>query len=89
MIFSQFVSAELFWFAIADGAAEDSSTGKDDYSSTFNFATDPLCEAEHEIAIDEDADSVRQLIGGLALVSSVAKIDDWKHYVYNYCLIIS
>jgi hypothetical protein len=64
-----------------DLAWEDESIGIEDEGGALDLACDPLCDAEEEVFIDEDAYSVGELVFGLALVPAIAKVNDGVHKI--------
>ena len=59
MILVLLESSELLRGSVVDLAAEYPAWGEDGHGMTLNLTLLPLCEAEHEVFIYENADSVR------------------------------
>lgn len=84
MVLSQLVGIYSFVLLVVNLPAEDFAAGVDDYCVTFDFSSDPLGQAQHEIFIHEEADAIRYVIPGLSLVAAISVIDDWEELVLDH-----
>ena len=75
----ELVGAELFGLLEGDLAWEDEAVGEEDECGAFDLARHPLPHAEHEVFVDQDPNSVRQLVFRLPLVPSVPEVDYRVH----------
>ena len=84
VVLGQFEGVHAFRLSVADVPEEDPAAGVDDDGVALDLSGDPLGEAEHEVFVDEEAEPVRQLVLGLALVPSVPEINHGEHPYSTY-----
>lgn len=88
MVRGQFERIDPLLPFVVDLATEDLATRIDHDQVAFDFSSDPLSQAEHEISIHEEPDSVGDVVLRLSLISAIPIVDDWEELVldHRHCL---